>query len=242
MIRIYTSSFRLFFSALPLLLLLAVILEGLALMFQGTSGATAGRTIGLLFIAYMFHRHFLFGEPLTLRRQTGAADTRPFRAGRFILIALALLALPLAGALWVTYSVQSPGAARADRAGTMLLTMMPLYLLALGLFGTLLPASVTRDPRYTLRAGMQQALPTMGRLILGSGLVGAFNLVLVSGLEIWASQWPALQGPVPMALLGLLATTFGFLTSILGAATLCAAYDRVIARQDASSQSAAPAA
>ncbi len=241
MIRIYTASFRLFYRMLPLLVFLAVFLEGITLWSTGASGSI-GRMVALTFLAYMFHRYFLFDEPLTLRRQTGATDTPPFQAGRFMLIALALLLAPLALGLWVMFAVLPPDAAREGQVVTLLATMLPLYLLVLGIFGTLLPASVARNPRYTLRAGMRQALPTMGRLILGSGLVGVVNLVLILGLGLMASQSPALQGPVPTYLLGVLATTLGFLTSILGAATLCAAYDRVIARQDASPLAAAPAA
>ena len=94
MTKIYRESFGFFLASLPTLLLLAVVIEGLLWILQPTS-ETAVSFGALTVVAYYFHRHFLFGEPLSFRNQKPAPGAPAFKFGWFMLVSVGLLLGPV---------------------------------------------------------------------------------------------------------------------------------------------------
>jgi|GEM_PF-2707706 len=217
MSKIYRESLRYFVATFPLLLGIGAFIEILLWVLQPRSDTAT--TVALIILAYYFHRHFLFGESFTFRSHQPAAGAPPFRFGWFMLISIGMVLLPVAIALTLTFTMV------ADHSqGTLLLFLFPTYLLVLGLFGTALPAAVARDGTYRLSQGLRVALPTMGKLILGPGLVGLILLVatLVAAHAL-TTLGIAEDSPVTLAL-NIAIRTMGFLTTILAVAVLCQMY------------------
>lgn len=94
------------------------------------------------------------------------------------------------------------------------------YLLPLSLFGTALPATVARDGTYHLSQGLRVALPMMGKLLLGPGIV--FLASSIASLN-YAPMLMDLRGPAMWAF-SIAKSLLGFLSSILTVAILCDTY------------------
>ena len=220
MLKIYRESFRFFRRSFPVLLLIGAMIEILLWVLQPKS-ETAATTVALVFLAYYFHRHFLFGEAITFRSGIPSAGAPPLKFGWFILLSLALIFLPVGVALALTL-----GLVEDHSQLTLLLFLLPIYLLALSLFGTALPATVARDGTYRLVQGLRATLSTMWRLILGPGVVGLvlITATIAAGYAI-ASSGIAEDSPVVLVHY-ILIRTFGFLSTILAVAVLCEMYRR----------------
>jgi hypothetical protein len=220
MSKIYRESFGYFLSSLPVLMAFAVMIEAMLWVMQPLSGASLSIVL-LTAIAYSFHRHFLFGETLTLHNGTPAEGAPPMKLGWFILISAGLIVVPTGIALIVVF-----GFVDVPSPGVVILTLMPVYLVTLSLFGTALPATVARDGSYRLSHGLRATLQTMWRLVLGPGVVGAvlFAAGLASVLTLQALGVP--EDSLIMLGYSTLATTFGFLSTIIAVAVLCEMYRR----------------
>lgn len=224
MFTIYRKSLGYWYTALPVLLILAAILVGLEL-WAAASGRNISSTANsgaMIFIIYFFHRHFLFHEaPLTLRPDPSHKVKRPIWL--FFLVSLALALLPaIATGVIATSLAQN----RDQILGAFLLVGCPIYLGVFSLFATALPASIDRDPRYSLAAALRQAPRMAGLVLAGPVLTG----ILLLALFIATTRFfPAAEStPVRAFLVGTVQQTAGFLTSILAAATFCHVYRRIV--------------
>lgn len=233
MIEIYRTSLRYFFTSLPALLVFSGVMEGFLWAVQ-PKNATAITLVPLILMAFLFHRHFLFGEELTLRRLGANAGKPVPKWGWFLLASVGLMALPMAPGLVVAISMAGVQFGGADVVVIMILIMLPAYLVVLGLFGTVLPALVARDPGYRLAAGMRTFFPSMGHLILGPGAAGLVALAATIGLGVGGQALGASAGSVAELAMVIFSRTLGFLPTILAVAVLCRMYRRAM-------QKAAPA-
>ncbi|MCA0274228.1 MAG: hypothetical protein LCH69_19480 [Proteobacteria bacterium] len=229
MFEIYRTSFRFFSANFPALLLFAGMLEGLLWAVQPKS-EVAITLVPLIILAYSFHRHFLFGEGLTLVKPAPRDGAPPFKWGWFLLASLGLIAAPLAVTIAVVLQLISAGLSKEAITGTMLLFMMPSYLIALSLFGTALPALVARDPAYRLKAGMRSFYPAMGRLILGPGMAGLVFFALGLGFNVLQPKLGIPTGSLGELAIFIFFRMLGFLVTILAVAVLCQMYKRVMQR------------
>ncbi|NBE06879.1 hypothetical protein [Paragemmobacter ruber] len=216
--QIYRDSFDFFRASFPFLLLVGGGIELIIWYLQPDSEGIS-TTISLILLAYLFHRHFLFGEKLAFRQAKPTESAPPHKFGLFILVSLAMILVPVFAALplaaMLTTDFSSLG---------YLATVLALYLLSLSMFGTVLPASVARDGTWRLSHGLRRTGVTMLRLLLGPAVVGLVLFVVFNISE----NWLLLKGfqPDGMAFLAsfILARTFGFLTTILAVAVLCQSY------------------
>ena len=218
MTKIYRESFRYFLVSLPALLVFGALIE-ITLWLLQPKTESAISFAALTFVAYYFHRHFLFQETLSLRNQKPASGAPPFKLGWFMLVSAAVLLTPVGIGLFLAFSYldrPSPGA--------MVLIFLPLYLLALSLFGTALPATVARDGTYRVSQGLQATFATMWRLVLGPGVIG-FVLIVATVLagRALGSLGVAEDSLVALAFFIVL-RTLGFLTTIFAVAVLCEMY------------------
>ncbi len=195
MTRIYKQSLAYFLASLPALIAFATVIE-VALWTLHPKSETSVSFVALTIVAYYFHRHFLFGEALTFRAPKMQPGVPPIKFGWFILISAGLIFVPVGIALVLAFGV-------ADRTSpeVVILVLLPVYLLALSLFGTALPAMVARDGSYRISQGVSVALPTMWRLVLGPGLVGAALL----GAALFAAKGldSVISGPESLMILAL---------------------------------------
>ncbi len=222
MTKIYRDSFGYFLSSLLALLAFAFTIEALLWFLQPKSESGVS-FVALTIIAYFFHRHFLFNERLGLTKSPIAPGAPPLKFGWFILVSALLMIVPVGVALVVALQFFSD---KETMIAVMILTLMPVYLVTLSLFGTALPATVARDGTYKLSQGLSAGFQTCWRLIAGPGLVGA----------VWiAAAWASNLGlgalgvtedsPIILAYFTLLRMT-GFLTTIFAVAVLCEMYHR----------------
>lgn len=221
MLKIYRESFAYFLSALPALLLFAVVIEGLLWFLQPRS-ETSVTFVALTIVAYYIHRHFLFGERLTLTMKPASAEgAPPIKFGWFFLLSAALPFVPIGVALAIAVQFPAP-----QVLGVMVIVMFPLYLLVLSLFGTALPATVARDGTYRLSQGLRATFKTMWRLVLGPGVMGLALLAagIASSQAIEALGTPE-ESPILLAHYVVM-RTLGFLTTIIAVAVLCEMYRR----------------
>ena len=217
MSQIYRESFRYFAGTFPLLLGIGAFIEIFLWILQPRSDTAS--SVALIILAYYFHRHFLFGEAFTFRSHKPAEGAPPFKFGWFMLLSIGMILLPVAIALALTLGMV------ADHSqAIMLLFLFPTYLLTLSLFGTTLPATVARDGTYRLSQGLRVALPTMGKLILGPGLVGLILLVVTIAAAHALTTHGFAADSHAMLALNIATRTTGFLTAILAVAVLCDAY------------------
>jgi hypothetical protein len=217
--KIYRESIGFFLSALPVLLLLALVIEGLLWVLQprSESGATF---VALTIVAYCFHRHFLFGESFGLKMKPDtAAGAPPFKFGWFMLVSAALVALPLAVAIVIAFRFPP-----SQVLGIMVITIFPLYLLALSFFGTALPATVARDGTYRISQGIRAGFGTMWRLIAGPGVVGLVLLLLSVALARVIEAAGVPEHSLVLLAGYTVARMLGFLTTIIAVAVLCEMY------------------
>ena len=221
MLKIYRESFAYFLSSLPALLFFAVVIEGLLWFLQPRSESSV-TFVALTIVAYYIHRHFLFGESLTLTLKPASAEgAPPNKFGWFVLLSAALLLVPVGVALAIAVRFPAP-----QVLGVMVIVLFPLYLLVLSLFGTALPATVARDGTYRLSQGLRATFRTMWRLVLGPGLIGVVLLAatIASTQAIEALGAPE-ESPILLAYFIVL-RTLGFLTTIIAVAVLCEMYLR----------------
>jgi hypothetical protein len=183
MTKIYCDSLRFFLTSLPGLLAFAATIEVMLWVLQPRSEGSV-TFAALTLVAYYFHRHFLFGENLTLRMQPVVAkDAPPIKLGWFMVASAALVAVPVGAALGIAIQYSSEHV-----LGIMGIVLVPLYLLVLSLFGTVLPATVARDGSYRLSQGVRATFATMWRLVLGPGVVGfVFVVATLEGNRVLAA-------------------------------------------------------
>ena len=79
MTRIYRESFHCFFLSLPVLLGFAAVIE-VSLWVLAPKHELSITFVASILVAYSFHRHFLFGETLTIGGKP-PADARPYKVG-----------------------------------------------------------------------------------------------------------------------------------------------------------------
>ncbi len=233
MIDLYRRSIRYYWSTLPLLLGIMAFVGIVKWLLDTEKGTgSSGETVGQLFIIYMFHRHFLFGEGprLWLKRQ---ADAPPYRVGWFFLVALALVLIPLLLSFRFVSSVAPDDATRESKIFVGLILFAPLYLLSLSLFGTALPALVARSGNYRMTAGLRVCLGTMWRLILGPGVAAILIVVLIGGVYYLLEDNAAFDSTIGQIVAGAVFSTLGLFPSLLGVAVLCHMYEKITAAQAA---------
>lgn len=216
--KIYSESVKFFLVSLPALVVFAGAIEWIDWYFHPRlSSATF---IGLTIVAYFFHRHFLFGESLSMLGKPAVTDgAPPVKYGWFILISVALgaLSLGLAVVVALQFSAES-------RGGLILLVVCTIYLLMLSLFGIALPASVARDNTYRVAQGIRVMFGTMWRLLAGPGVVG-LTLVLAGAMLAHLLRSYGVAGDsLIMLAFNTILRTLGFLTTLVAVAVLCEMY------------------
>lgn len=225
MIAIYRSAFHYFGRSLPFLLAMAALIEGLTLLFP-SKGIEGGRMVFLFLMAYYFHRHFLYGELLTWKASLVSAP--PAKFGWFLIASFVMIFAAVA--MSITAAIISVGplgsAGYETFVGATVIFMMPAYLLLLSLFGLGLPAIVARNRAYRLTTGLKAGPRLALGLIFGPGVTGGLILALTLLAFPRLATLPALQASFGEWALGTLATTLGFLPTILAVAVLCQAYRR----------------
>ncbi len=237
MFQIYQKALRYWWSSLPALLVFSALIVGFEwlLSSSGSKTGTLSTSGGTLFVIWYFHRHFLYHEaPLTSLNHPDHKVKRPL--WRFMCVSLALLVLPIVTVALIVSGLSSGPGGSPRLAGTILLVACPLYLAIFSLFATALPASIDRDPRYRLAAGMRQA-PRMAAYILAGPVLTLILLVALAEFTLWlvpaagtdASTWAGL-------LVGTIGQTLGFFTSAMAAATFCHVYRRIVPEDPARSQ------
>jgi hypothetical protein len=226
MIELSQNALRVYRASLPALLLFATVIEGLIWLLQ-PSNPDIILLVPHLLIIYQFHRHFLFGETIPLLRQPPTA--KPQRFGWFILVSAALVLLPgfLAVALIPTHVAL---AMPMQQLGLLMLVVTGLvYLIALSLFGTVLPALVARSGRYRFSTALKMTFGTLWRLAVGPGLAQIIVFAFLTGVDRLLLHTPASQTEAVQLAMAILATTLSFLPSVLGVAVLCHMYKKIIA-------------
>ena len=222
MTKIYRESFGYFLSSLLVLLLVAFFLEAMLWFLQPSSQMSVS-FVALTFIAYGFHRHFLFGETLHLTKQTIARGAPPQKFGWFILVSGALVLIPVVVAVTLAFQYSSD---RDTMLIVVLVAIMPVYLLTLSLFGTALPATVARDGTYRLSQGLRAGFQTFWRLVAGPGLVGAVLLAAAWSSNLGLGALGVTEDSLIILAYFTLLRTLGFLTTIFAVAVLCDMYQR----------------
>jgi hypothetical protein len=223
--QIYRDSFAFFLSALPALLAFAAMIEVLLWVLQPRS-ESAVTFAALAIVAYYFHRHFLFGESMTLaemfKRPQPAPGAPPIKMGWFLALSFLVLFVPIGLAL-----VVSLASFRGDQMlGAYLLIVFPLYLLTLSLFGTALPATVARDGTWRVAQGLRATFETMWRLLAGPALVGLAVLVLIYFADRAIAGFGLAEDSPLLLVWFIVIRTLGFLSTILAVAVLCEMYRR----------------
>ena len=231
--QIYSKSWALFRASWTAYLVFAVLLNLVSEFLPGTSGTTA-TAVSQIFIAYSLHRHFLFDEPMGWGRTPG--PQRPWKTGRFLWTSLLIIGLPLIVSVVLAFNLAPAIAGREKMIGLLLILILPLYLVALSLFGTALPAAVERGPGYGLSRGIRLAPGVALRLVLGPGLFGVtwFGALILLGVLAAQSPWlgQALAGQVAQFTLGALGYLIGLINTTLAVAVLCQAYRRIVPALD----------
>jgi hypothetical protein len=218
--KIYRDAFVYFGQSLPVLVIFAAIIEGLE-WFLGPASSGAGSVVALTIIAYFFHRHFPFGETLSLN-QKAVAGAPPMNFTRFILVSGLILLIPLGIALAVAFTAYDGRRA----LGLFILLMFPLYLLTLSLFGTALPAAVARDGTWRVAQGLRLTFATMWRLVATSGIVGAGLLAAEFGAVFLLKRAGLAGDNLGILAYDIVVLTLGFLPTILAVAVLWEMYWR----------------
>lgn len=226
MIEIYRKSIAYIVKNLAFLIAFAALIEGLIWVMKPRH-ESAATLVPLIFLAYLFHRYFLFGEDLTLRRTTQRDDVPPMKFGWFMLVSAGFVLVPVATAIAMLIPFVAGGSDKDTAVGLALLIGALAYLLALSLFGTVLPALVARDRSYRLSDGIRVTFQTMWRLLVGPGVVGLAGYVIA--VLITRLQTSLGISPGSLAELGLLVLfrIMGFMTTILAVAVLCSMYRKV---------------
>lgn len=218
MLDLYRLTARYVRASFPLLVLIALIFA-VADHFLSSAAASGATLIAHILLIHMFHGHFLYGDaPLGLA--TGPKQKRPF--GRFLLVNLALLVLPVIAAILCAIALGLP----SDRPFAILALVIVFYGLAIGFFGTALPASIDRDPRYRTRMGMRHVTRTLGLLVAGPVVVLVFTMIGIFGINAIVPF--DLSAPLTGIAFGTVATFLGFFSSALAAGVLCKVYREIL--------------
>lgn len=238
MIGIFRASWGCFVANWWLYLGFAILMEFMPLL-TGNDHSIAATFFPQTIFAYFLHRHFLFGESVSSRKASGSSGTEPFRIGRFILVSAAIVGLPVVLGL-VIMTQAFPATLQGDRDHlilALLATILPLYLLFLGFFGTALPATVERTSiPHVLSRGYRLGLGVMWRLLLGPALTATFLLVVISmGASAWGAlafkvlHWPVLATSEPTRFsFAVLGSLDGMFATTLAVAILCDAYRKIV--------------
>lgn len=231
MFQIYRKALRYWWSSLPALLVVSAVIVGLELLLSsgGSKTGTASSFGATVFIVWYFHRHFLFHEaPLTALNHPDHRVKRPL--WRFLLVSFALVFLPLVPLVLILLGSSAGTAGQSALPGIFALVVGPLYLATFSLFATALPASIDRDPRYSLVAAMRQAPRMAGSILAGPVLAALLLMALfVSAMLLLPAAWDA--APTASFITGTIAQTLGFLTSAIAAAAFCHVYRRIVPEQ-----------
>ncbi len=227
MVQIYRESLRYYWVSLPALVLFSTMIEG-TIWYLQPKMAAAIMLVPLILVAYLFHRYFLFDERLTLQGSiaNAAPGSPPLKYGWFMLASMGMIFIPVAIALTVSASQISIRDDKDAFVGLMMMIVFPLYLLALSLFGTALPALVERNQAYKLSAGLRTFFPTLWRLLLGPTLVGAFLFIVLIASDRLLANMPTYHSSVGQLLTAIISRTLGFLPTVLAVAVLCHVYQR----------------
>lgn len=218
MSKIYRESFGYFFASLPALLAFAAMIEVLLWVLE-PKGESSISFVALLFVAYAFHRHFLFGETLSVWTQKPADGAPAFKFGWFLLVSTVLILGTLGIGIALAHTLFD-----RPQLGVLVLIYLGTYLVTLSLFGIAIPASVARDNTFHIAQGFRTAFSTMWRLILGPGVVG-FALIIVALLGAHAlGQLGVTEGSLADLAFNIALRTLGFLTTIFAVAVLCEMY------------------
>lgn len=218
MLKIYRESLRYFLASLPALLIIAAVIEGLLWLLEPKRESTLSFA-ALIFLAYYFHRHFLFGETLSFRNQKPEVGAPPFKVGWFFTISIVLILGTLGIGIAVAVSLLG-----RPQTGIVMLVYVATYLVTLSLFGTALPAAVARDNTYRLAQGLRATFSTMWRLILGPGIVGLLLLLAFGAANQALGQFDLPDDSLAVLAMNILTRTLGFLTTIFAVAVLCEMY------------------
>ncbi|MDZ7906300.1 MAG: hypothetical protein U5N55_11415 [Cypionkella sp.] len=141
---------------------------------------------------------------------------------------MVLIIGPMAAAMIVAFSYMQPDSPEDMFLGILVIVFTPVYWVAMGLFGTLLPAIADRDARYTLRAGMKKFPVMMLRLFLGPGLSLIVTLGVVSGVSVLLLGVMQIENVALQVILSIIASLVGIFNAALGAAVLCSVYRMVV--------------
>lgn len=227
MIEIYRKSWSCFRQGFWLYVFIAVMLEVLPLL---VSGKTATPTlIGLTIFAYFLHRHFLFSEAIGAVKTNATSDAPPTKMGWFVLVTLATVFGPILFAGVIMLKFLPPEYHNGSNlSGTLMLIMMPLYLVSLGFFGTALPASVARRPEYRIAKGFRLSFGIMGRLIVGPALFSVLTFALVVGCSWGLQKITGPNAPWTEHGFGITFRLIGLFNTTLAVAILCQAYRKIV--------------
>jgi hypothetical protein len=226
MIDFYHQAGRDYWSALPALLVFAVVLAAVD-WFLASTGASMGTLVAQLIVLYYFHRNRLFGEPF---RSFGkpSPDAPPQKFRGFMMISLALLLFPFAISVFLVISIRPQSIHTENVVFVLMLYLGPLYFIVLSIFGTALPASVARPGNFQMSKGVKATFGTMWRLILGPGVATVAMFGLLIAVEFLLGDSPTLQSTVGQMVFLTLATMLGFFPSLLGVVVLCHMYHLVM--------------
>jgi hypothetical protein len=236
MIELYRRAFRYYWSALPMLLGFMALVE-LLLWYLEPSNPEMTVLVATLIIVYHFHRHFLFGETFFWKKPP--ADAPPQKFGWFLLLSLALFFVPIGLGLMIALSIAPAGSPKSTQYGLTILTLLPLYLVSLSLFGTALPASVEQPGNFRMVGGMRMCLGTMWRLILGPGVMRVAVYGLAFGLNYVLGYIPAFDSEAGQLVANIVGSALGSLPFVMAVAVLCHMYRKVMAAEAARYEKAA---
>ncbi len=138
-----------------------------------------------------------------------------------LLVFLALLVLPVVAATLCLVALGLP----SNRPFALAALARVLYAVALGLFGTALPAGIDRDPRYSMSKAMRLLPRTLGLPAAGPclfALLAGGSVGIGAGLvTAFAKTAPTTAEPVIDFTISTLATFPGVVNSALTAAVPC---------------------
>jgi hypothetical protein len=230
MIEIYKKSWRCIVANVWQYLLISILLE-LPPLFLNDRVATSLTILPLILFAYSLHRYFLFDESLSLHKSANPHPVQPYKTGRFVLVSLLVMGVPIMLAivaivkLFPVSWLSNPN----DIFAAVLLTLLPLYLLSFGFFGTALPAAVARNESgYSLAKGYRHGPRIMGRLLLGPAPVVLILLAAMIGIFVAFNVAFGQLSPTATFIFGVIARINGMVGTTMAVAILCDTYRQIV--------------
>lgn len=211
MFDLFQTTARYVTASFPTLLLASLAIATLE-TFGSTGAAVGAGLVVQVQLIWLFHGHFLYADP-PLSLVQSFAFIRP--SGRFLCVMLLLTVLPFVIALPPALAI----GIQAHQSLALLGLVSITYLIVLGLFGTALPASIDRDPRYSLTRAMRQLTRMLGLLLAGLVPLFVASGIALTALAIIVPDSPALQ--IAQSTLSTLVSHIG---AALTAAILCKVY------------------